>query len=217
VSSPDVNGVEAAVDNDVLIKAACYRLHDAIVESNFGVLGAARFVIRSRIARMSLTGDRELAQRAAADLIARSVVLEPTPEELALAAEVETLAQREGLELDAGESQLATIVAERRLPQLKTGDKRAIRALEQLLDVIPRLSTLMGRVRCLEQLIEDLVERLDPDDVARAICAEPTVDKTLAICARCYTPSPHGPAIDREGLSSYIGQVRAAAPRLLQG
>ena len=46
---------------------------------------------------------------------------------------------------------------------------------------------------------------------------EPTVDKTLAICARCYTPPPHGPAIDREGLSSYIGQLRAAAPRLLQG
>ena len=217
MSSRSAAEVDAAVDNDILIKAACYRLEAGLVGSSFGVLGAARFVIRFRIAKMPLTGDRESAQRAAADLIARSFVLEPTLEEQTLAAELETLAQREGLELDAGESQLAAIVAERRLPQLKTGDKRAIRALEQLLDAVPRLATLACRVRCLEQLIEDLVERVDnPDEVARAICTEPTVDKTLAICARCYAPRPHGPAIDREGLSSYIGQLRADAPRLLQ-
>ncbi len=209
--------VNAAVDNDILIKAACYRLQDTLLGASFGVLGAARFVVAGRLARMPLMGERQEAQDAAADLIARSVVLEPSDAELTLAAELETLAQRQGLELDAGESQLAAIVAERDVGQLSTGDKRAIRAFEQLLDALPALAALAGRIRSLEQLVDDLVGRLEsPDDVAKAICAEPTVDKALTICARCHTPPPDGPAIDREGLASYIRQLRADAPRMLQ-
>lgn len=218
MSSADHDGaVDAAVDNDILIKAACYRLHDALLGASFGVLGAARFVVAGRLARMPLTGERQGAQDAAADLITRSVVLEPSDAELILAAELETLAQRKGLELDAGESQLAAIIAKRDIRQLCTGDKRAIRALEQLLDPLPALAALAGRIRALEQLVDDLVCRVQsPDDIAKAICAEPTVDKALTICARCHTPPPDGPAIDRDGLASYIGQLRTEAPRMLQ-
>lgn len=218
MSSADHDGaVDAAVDNDILIKAACYRLQDALLGASFGVLGAARFVVAGRLARMPLTGERQGAQDAAADLIARSVDLEPSDAELILAAELETLAQRQGLELDAGESQLAVIVAGRDIRQLCTGDKRAIRALEQLLDSLPALAALAGRIRALEQLVDDLVGRVqNPDDIAKTICAEPTVDKALTICARCHTPPPDGPAIDRDGLASYISRLRTEAPRMLQ-
>jgi len=218
MSSADHDGtVDAAVDNDILIKAACYRLHDSLLGPSFGVLGAARFVVAGRLSRMPLMGERQQAQDAAADLIARSVVLEPSDAELTLAAELETVAQRQGLDLDAGESQLTAIVANRDVGQLSTGDKRAIRALEQLLDALPALAALTGRIRSLEQLVDDLVDRVESaDDIAKAICAEPAVDKALTICARCHTPPPNGPAIDRDGLASYIRQLRKEAPRILQ-
>lgn len=217
MNSPDGDAaLDCVVDNDILIKAACYRLHDDLVAPRFGVLGAARFVLAARLAKMPLRGDPQAAQNAATEMLSRSQTLEPNDSELALAANLETLAQRRGLELDVGESQLTAIVAERDVPQLRTGDKRAIRALEQLLDIFAPLGPIAGRVRSLEQLVADLVERADPDDVARAICAEPAVDKALSICARCHSPAPHGPAIDHDGLASYIRQLRAEAPRVLQ-
>jgi hypothetical protein len=118
--------------------------------------------------------------------------------------------------LDAGESQLAAIVAERLLARLLTGDKRAIQALDQLVGDLPPLSVLGGRVRSLEQLIEYLVDGGEPANaVAQAICAEPTVDKTLTICARCA--GADGPALERDALRGYIERLRGQAPRVLGG
>lgn len=217
MSSPDGDApLDCVVDNDILIKAACYRLQHGLVAPRFGVLGAARFVLAARLAKMPLRGDRQAAQDAATEMLVRSQTLEPNDGELALAASLETLAQRRGLELDVGESQLTAIVTERDVPQLRTGDKRAVRALEQMLDVFAPLEAIVGRVRSLEQLVADLVKHADADEVARAICAEPAVDKALSICARCHSPAPHGPAIDHDGLASYIRELRAQAPRVLQ-
>jgi hypothetical protein len=210
--SPDV-----AVDNDVLIKTACYGLTEQLLGSDLaGVLGAAKYVVAGRISKMELAGDSAAAQDAAAAVIRRSTILEPTDEELSLATEIETVAQRRSLELDAGESQLAAMVIVRSIPFLETGDKRAIRGFEALLPVVAELAALRGRLRCLEQMVQRYADTgHDPDELTRAICSEPDVDKTLSICFRCYSPPPHGTAIDRAALDSYVVALRAAAPNVL--
>jgi hypothetical protein len=209
--------LDVAVDNDILIKAACYGLtHELENARRLGVLGAAKYVVAGRIKRMPLAGDHNTACASALNMIARSSVLEPSSDELHLAASVETAAQRRGLELDAGESQLAAMVVHRCIPLLETGDKRAIKGFDALLDEIAELAPLRGRLRCLEQIVFRCADRGDPDALARAVCAERRVDKALTICCCCFTPPPHGPALDRAGLHSYITALRAAAPRVLE-
>jgi hypothetical protein len=208
---------DVAVDNDVLIKAACYGLTTELDASrSLGVLGAARYVVAKRIDGLALSGDRDSARRAALDLIARSAVLEPTDDELALATAVETTAQRRGLELDAGESQLAAMIIRRGIAVLETGDKRAIRAFEALLDELSDLDVLRGRLRCVEQIVARCLDTASADALARAICAEPHVDKALSICFRCFSPPPNGAVLDRDGLESYIAALRGNAQRVLE-
>ncbi len=209
--APDV-----AVDNDVLIKAACYGFAAELDASrSLGVLGAARYVVPKRIDRMSLSGDRNVARTAALDLIARGSPLEPSSDELALAAAIETAAQRRGLQLDTGESQLAAMTLLREIAFLETGDKRAIRGFERLVDELAELRPLCGRLRCLEQIVSGCLNAVGPDTFAHAVCGEPDVDRTLSICFRCYSPPPQGRALDPDALDSYIADLRGSAPRLL--
>lgn len=208
---------DVAVDNDVLIKAACYGLTTELDASrSLGVLGAARYVVAKRIDRMALSGDRDSARSAALELIARSAVLEPTDDELAVATAIETTAQRRGLELDAGESQLAAMIIGRGIAVLETGDKRAIRGFEALLDELSDLDVLRGRLRCVEQIVARCLDTASADALARAICAEPHVDKALSICFHCFSPPPNGAVLDRDGLQSYIAALRKSAQRVLE-
>lgn len=200
----------------MLLKAACYRLsRELLAGRSVGVLGAARYVVSDRIARANLSAGHAQAQANADNLMAQGQVLEPTGDELELAAAIEANAQRLGLALDGGESQLAAIVILRALPVLETGDKRAIRGLEQLLDSMDELEPLTGRVRSLEQIVLERALGCDPGLVAGSICSERDVDKTLSICCQCYSPPPQ--RLDVAGLQNYIDVLREQAPRVLIG
>lgn len=210
--------VDIAVDNDVIIKAACYGLTatfwpEAVSTCHLGVLGAARYVVAKRL---ELSGGSDRARRDAEALFATATTLEPTSAEVALATQLEVTGQRMGLSLDAGESQLIAMMVHRGIPVLETGDKRAIASVELLLDEVTAIVTIAGRVRCLEQIVlRCLGEPSTPVAMARAICAEPDVDKTLSICFRCYSPAPEGHAVDLAAIHSYLGKLRASAPRVL--
>lgn len=211
------NVLDAAVDNDILIKVACYGLTvEFQAARSLGVLGAARYVVAGRIDRVALSGDRGAARAAALALIAAGSMLEPSNAELDMAVAIETTAQRRGLELDAGESQLAAMVVHRGIPIFETGDKRAIKGFDVLLDALPHLAPLRGRLRCLEQIVARCVDGHGPNALARAVCAEPDVDKTLSICFRCFSPPPQAAALDPAGLDSYITGLRASASRVLE-
>jgi len=150
--------MKALIDNDILVKGACYRLLAETVasipgEGHCGVLGAAKFVVSHYIKQQKLAGDVAAAEMCFSSFLASNEALEPSSDERELAATLEANAQQLSLSLDSGESQLVSILVSRVLPCLATGDKRAIAALEKLLDTDARLANLAGRIRCLERLV----------------------------------------------------------------
>ena len=211
--------MKALIDNDILVKGACYRLLAEIVNSipgdgPFGVLGAAKFVVPYYIKRRKLAGDVAAAEMCFFSFLASSEALEPSSDERELAAALEANAQQLSLSLDPGESQLVSILVSRILPWLATGDKRAIPALEKLLDTDARLANLTGKIRCLEQLVKQMLVNGDYTIIRNAICSEPAVDKALTICFGCSSQGSTS-TNTHQGLDSYIGAIRASAARVL--
>ena len=210
----------AALDNDILLKGACYGLLKHMlaaipVEANqAGYLGAAPFVLMARIGRLTLSKDRQAVRDALKSLFESAQALEPTPDETKAAAEIEYAAQSKNLQLDVGESQLCAMVISRNIPWLVTGDKRAIRALESLLAEIQSLTELSGKIICLEQLIIRGIALFGAKEIRGYVCAEPGVDRALAICFECGNTDP-AQDVGVPGLQSYIADLRQAAKTLL--
>lgn len=207
------------VDNDVLIKCACFLLLDELrppggEQGAVAVLGAAPYVVRNYLRRRGLVNDRPAAEQCFADYLGTVTVLEPTEEELALASLIEEVAILQGLDLDGGESQLCAIAITRLSPFLLTGDKRAIRGAERLQSEIQELTFLRRRIVCLEQAIMEIAARVGIDRVRSLVCAESAVDKSLSICLQC-TSGNQGVKPTNEGLLSYIQSLRMEAPTLL--
>ena len=116
--------------------------------------------------------------------------------------------------MDAGESQLCAVSITRNIPALLTGDKRAISALEHLIDREPRTATLTGKVYCLEQLFTSLLSTTDIGTLKKAVCRQPIVDRALAMCFSCSTGTTQRDAV-LQGLSSYTESLRTVARRVL--
>jgi hypothetical protein len=212
--------MKALIDNDILFKGACYGFLDEFVPNvcgatdHVGALGAAWFVVSKRIQRTRLNRAVDLAINNLKAFLNRAAKLEPTEGEQVMAGQFELAALRSGVGLDAGESQLCAILISRLVPHLLTGDKRAIAAMEQLLDSEDRLVSLCGKVRCLEQLVLDvLTGKAGVDSLRASICAESHIDKALTICFQCSSLGNGGDY--SEGLQSYISDLRKRAPRVL--
>src|SRR6266699_3571624 len=212
--------MKAAIDNDILFKGACYGLLSELVATTcsgtekVGTLGSAKFVVAKKIEKNKLLRNRTAALAVLFEFLNRSEALEPTQNEQNMAADLELAAQRLGINLDSGESQLCAMLVFRVLPLLLTGDKRAIAAMEKLMDADNRLIALCGKVRCLEQLVYDALMMGDHTALRTAICGEPEADKALAICFSCTSQSVVLASIV-EGLQSYIKALQTEATRVL--
>lgn len=211
--------MRAVADNDILLKGACYGLLSTLVatvsgDGPVGILGASKFVVPKKITRSRLRVDPAVAQAHFVAFLAENEVVEPSPDEQQMAAFFEAAAQQLALNLDTGESQLVAVLVSRCLPWLLTGDKRAIASVEQLLDTDARLTGVTGKVKCLEQLVINALNTGDVDQIRRAICDEPYVDKTLSICFSCSSPHADSAGV-LEGLASYIADLRTKAFRVL--
>jgi hypothetical protein len=209
----------ALVDNDILLKGACYRLLATLVAmkcgtDRVGYLGAARFVLSKKIRRAKLSGDAVEAEAELLGFLAEHEAIETTAEEQELAAFFEATAQGLPVNLDTGESQLFAVLVLRTLPSLLTGDKRAIIAIERLLDTTEALAEAAGKVTCLEQLVRLAMMWGDAAVTRAAICREPGVDRALSICFSCLSPELQTASVV-EGLDSYILDLRQNAPRAL--
>ena len=207
------------LDNDILIKCACYSILDQICgppgeQGDVAVLGAARFVVSKYLERRGTIQDREAARGRFRDYLSTVIVLEPTTDEIKLASAIEEAATLLDLDLDSGESQLCAIAIFRGPYLVLTGDKRAIASAETLKESVGELTSLTGRLVCLEQAIMGLGQRIGIDTIRVLICAEAAVDKALSICFECHAIA-EGQPLELTGLHSYIRELRRQAPTLL--
>lgn len=212
--------MEAVIDNDILFKAASYDLFDELLStvistvSETGVLGAAKYVALHAIGSSDLDGNvQDVIDRLNA-FIDRCETIEPTEPEQNLAADFELAAQRAGFALDAGESQLCSVVIYRSIHLLCTGDKRAIEAMEKLLTLDSRLDPICGKVLCLEQIVKRTLEGIGLNPLRDSICRERGVDRTLTICFSCSSSDTDIENVTA-GLTSYVNDLRKKAPRML--
>lgn len=208
----------AAVDNDVLIKGACFSLLGELLTAfggpgSVGILGAAKYVVGDRLNRDERVRDRHRATASWHAFLPIAEELEPTTPVIEFATTLEEAASEAGVALDVGESLLCAIAVERSELSLATGDKRAIVAMQVLVARIAGLRLLCGRVVCLEQLIDGLVKRLGPAAVRSAICAEPDADLALSLCFQCGQGVDG--QLDPDGIQSYVGDLRRDAPDML--
>ncbi|HYR88435.1 MAG TPA: hypothetical protein VE422_30430 [Terriglobia bacterium] len=213
--------MNAVVDNDILFKGACFGMLQELIfpvcaGDAPGVLGAARFVVAKTIEKKRIRGNVADAVGRLKAFLSQAKVLEPTDAELTMAADFELAAQRLGSSFDTGESVLSAVTIIRLVPLLLTGDKRAIRTMEKLLESDARIEALCGKVRCLEQLVLSFLTDANSQSVKGAICSEPDADKTLTICFSCASGTGTYKEFS-EGLESYIRDLRSSANRILAG
>ncbi|SDG95208.1 hypothetical protein [Microbacterium pygmaeum] len=210
--------LDLLVDNDAVVKLVRYRLekefirhcNDDPAKDPIALLGTARWVCATALRRAVAKLGEDPAILVCFDQLLLEVdVVEPTEDELRLAAALEDRARTRGLPLDPGESQLAAVVS-RRLAFLLTGDKRAIASLEALLDDFADLRPLVGRVAALENAIMSLVLHLGEPDVRNAVCSAPGADTALRLAFSCNSPSS-----SLQGLLSYLNSLRRDAPRIM--
>lgn len=204
------------LDNDIAFKVACYRLVDEMVAATTindtppAMLSVGRFVLRKKLARHRRVRDTSAVQTALEQLLRSVGFVEPTEGEIALASEIEVASARSGLELDSGESLLLAMLHLREYAYLVTGDKRAVVAMAV---VARELSE--GRVRCLEQLVVQIIEQVGVPAVRAHICSEPLADRALSVAFSCTSPGEQPAEAVVAGLSSYIEHLRREAPGIL--
>lgn len=209
--------MKGVVDTDILLKMAHYGLLAASLRcldeapDRIGVLGAARFMARRRLSKLA---EAELLDEMEA-CIQDLQIIEPSEEELIFAAEIELQATKLSVDLDEGESILCAVAVYRSLEWIATGDKRAVVAIETLMQRTEDLRDLAGKVLCLENLVLRLLLGGDPQAIRSSICGKPSVDKALAICFSC-TSATSSPQSWFEGLSSYVAGLHRQAPTALR-
>lgn len=212
--------MKAALDTDILLKGVSYGLLFEIIVAipsnlnDVGVLGAAPFMVRNKLRKASLARPLKKVLGYFENFVEHVTILEPTLDDVIFAAEMEFAAQQANVSLDEGESQLCAIVISRAFSRFVTGDKRAVKAFEQLLENSKELAKLAGKVLCLEQLFLKLISAGNGVKIRDAVCREPGIDRTLAVCFSCGSPEV-GPDSWSEGLKSYIADLRNEAKAVL--
>lgn len=212
--------VTSLMDNDVLHKVTAYGLFANVLamprldKEVYGALGTAKFVVGKKLKKRPPSRGADLALAELTSALGMLKEIEPTPEEVKAAANMERQAQLENLEFDAGESLLCAVLLTRHLDHLLTGDKRAIRAVETLNVTGLYSGTFKSKMICLEQLFYWLVNNNEVNKIRGSVCADRAVDNALTSCFSCYSPEvPNDACI--EGLKSYIQNLKQIAPTVL--
>ena len=177
-------------DNDVILKIAVYELANQVQQLwpngtySITVLFSARFVLALTIRRNSKSSNKERIAQSLQYLLSHFEEVEPTEQELQLAAAIEEEAMQRSLPLDSGESILASVLCHRDAESLITGDKRAISAIERLVSNFPKTR---NAIACFEQLMLTIIGFSDLESLRKAVCTEACADRSMAICFCCHS------------------------------
>jgi hypothetical protein len=209
----------AAIDTDVLLKVAAYRLAAELVavlepKGEPMALGLTHLIAGRQLARKRGVRDSAGAASELKALLGMLGRLEPDEAEIALAADLATVAQEQGLPLDSGEAQLTAITLVRGLPLLVTGDKRGLGALHRLMDGDARRADLVGRLACFEQVLLSIAQIIGEHELRSRICAEPEVDGAMRLACSCGRDGWDAAQM-HEACGSYVGAIRQVVGDLL--
>ncbi len=210
----------AVIDNDIILKGVCYGFLDDLLEAlpggpfSHGALGTARFVLpKALMKRPPLRAAAAMDELTAA--LATLETLEPSEEEMALAADLEYEAQRQTKPMHPGECQLVAILTVRALHHVLTGDRNAIAALGTMeLPSSLTPATLEGKFICFEQAIRHLMHAQGSAAVRASVCAERDVDTAMRVCFSCASPGVEETSWFA-GLESHVADLRATSGNLL--
>jgi len=210
----------AVVDADIIHKGVVYGLVEEILQSipikasKHGVLVATKYVVHNKIRKQILKQDTKIILHRLEQVIGKLDQLEPSPEELNIAAQLEFKAQQLNISFDTGESQLCAIMLARKLPYLLTGDKRAIIAAETIFREHNDFVALKAKMICIEQAFLWLLENNSYGDIRDRVCIDAGTDKSLAICFSCTSQQTTYKNI-QDGLNSYIHSLVKQAPNVV--
>lgn len=210
----------AYIDNDILHKLSAYGLLQDLLSirplggNDFFMLGAARYIVAKKLQKKPPLRGAEVSLAEFESALAQISAIEPTNEEVRLAADLEYAAQQLNVDFDPGESLLCAALLLRRGEYIFTGDKRAVLALQALLDADAVPAEVRNRVACLEQLFLLLLECKEHAEIRSAVCREQLVDRALANCFSCCATTTSVESW-REGLASYIRDLLTKAPGVL--
>lgn len=208
------------VDNDIVLKVCCYNASKVFLEClgahvrSVCVLGMIQFVLTGVIRKRNGISNKLRTSTCLDEMLSIVVPIEPSDNELKIAAELEEVAQRNDVELDAGESQLLAMLISQRGDVLITGDKRAIRGIDAVTSELAVESAVEGRIACLEQVAMSILQRTGAEHLHSLVCSESGVDTALEICCSCATKEFSEESIGQK-LASYIGELRRFAPKCL--
>lgn len=204
------------LDNDVILKMCAFAASNQLVEIATVqgcppvLLAVAKYSLRSQVSKYRSIPEYENTVAQLEIFMRKVKLIEPTEDEINFAADLEEKAIRNGFHLDAGESQLVAVLIHRCSPLLITGDKRAIIALSK---IAPQ--TIEGRVACFEQVVATVViGNSFLESFRTSVCKSRTVDKAIANCFSCSSPSVTLEEV-MAGLRSYIAALRCNTGKLL--
>lgn len=207
-----------AIDTDVVLKLSAYRLADALRPAMGPdglpfVLGLTALIAPRQLSRLKGLVDRSGALDELSRLIAGLGRLEPSEDEILMAATLTSQAQLIDLPLDPGEAQLVAILRSRSIDRLVTGDKKAIQALAHLLDE-ETMNALAGRFLCFEQLLATVATQQNPEALRVKVCHEPAIDTAMRLAFSCGRQD-WVPETFHEACRSYVADLNATAGGLL--
>jgi hypothetical protein len=200
-------------DVDLVIKLICFKLSNSLMKSLLEnnqiieVLESTKYVVRKRVCKVFEKKYDQEIKLELENFSANCNYIEPSDEDLFLAAEIEKISQIKNLSMDTGESILCAIAINRTnkcLTYIVTGDKRAIQSISQIIPFIKKINYLNGKFICLEQIILGLIRNGNLIKIRKNICCAHNLDKTLSICFSCTTSNVPPEIEIINGLNSYI-------------
>lgn len=200
-------------DNDFLLKIAAFDLFDQTLEI-FNAEDRQVFYLISAPYRMKVRKKAaEGRKRYGAAVHNRLATIFDRAEPLEISTSVVADRLTAILGLDEGEVRLIEAATQQEDSIILTGDKRCIQTLGQAPDLGDVRDCLLGRVWCLEVVLQALIERLGFDEVRRRVLPEIRQDGTARALFGSGLASTRQSVTD--GLSSYVEDLRGQSGGLL--
>lgn len=203
-------------DVDLVIKLICFKLSNSLMKSLLKnnqiieVLESTKYVVRKRVYKVFEEKYDHEIKLELENFSANCNYIEPSDEDLFLAAEIEKISQIKNLSMDTGESILCAIAINSSaefITYIATGDKRAIKSILQIKPALEKINYLNGKFICLEQIIIGLIRGGNLIQIRKNICCIPNLDKTLSICFSCTGRNGQPEVEIINGLNSYINDL----------